>query len=203
MTKTVDARGLACPRPVILTRNALKETSHVMTIVDNEAAKHNVTRMAEKTGHNVEVEEREDGTYIAISVPDTDVQETTPETEAATVVPASPSGPPVLFVSSEFMGRGAHDELGNVLIRGFFHTLGEVEPVPDTIVFINSGVKLTVEGSPVLEDLQALSERGVEILACGTCLSYYEIMEKLAVGEVSNMYSIAETLLNAGKVVNL
>jgi intracellular sulfur oxidation DsrE/DsrF family protein len=81
--------------------------------------------------------------------------------------------------------------------------LSEVAPVPDTIIFFNSGVKLVVEGSPVLEDLQALSEHGIEILVCGTCLGYYEIVDQLAVGEVSNMYTIAETMLGAGKVVQL
>lgn len=72
-----------------------------------------------------------------------------------------------------------------------------------TILFFNSGVKLVVEGSPVLEDLRNLCGQGVEILACGTCLGYYELKEKIAVGEVSNMYNIAETMLRAGKVVGL
>jgi selenium metabolism protein YedF len=100
------------------------------------------------------------------------------------------------------MGRG-DEELGNILIRGFFHTLGEVEHSPDTIIFFNSGVKLVVEGSPVLEDLDALCEQGIEILACGTCLGHYDLKEKVAVGEVSNMYTIAETMLGAWKVVSL
>jgi selenium metabolism protein YedF len=100
------------------------------------------------------------------------------------------------------MGRG-DAELGHILIRGFFHTLGEVEPLPDTIIFFNSGVKLVVEDSPVLEDLQNLCGRGIEILACGTCLGHYDLKDKIAVGEVSNMYTIAETMLGAGKVINV
>ena len=75
--------------------------------------------------------------------------------------------------------------------------------MPDTIIFFNTGVKLVVEGSPVLEDLNSLQNQGVEILACGTCLGHFELKEKIAVGEVSNMYTIAETMLTAGKVVNL
>jgi intracellular sulfur oxidation DsrE/DsrF family protein len=71
------------------------------------------------------------------------------------------------------------------------------------IVFFNAGVKLVAADSPVLEDLQALAGRGVQILACGTCLGYFELKEKVAVGEVSNMYTIAETMLGAGKVVSL
>jgi len=71
------------------------------------------------------------------------------------------------------------------------------------MIFINAGVKLTVDGSPVLEDLQALEPRGVNILACGTCLGHFELKEKVAIGEISNMYTIVETLLGAGKVVAL
>jgi selenium metabolism protein YedF len=113
------------------------------------------------------------------------------------------AGPSVLVVPSEFMGRGEHEELGNILVRAFFHTLGEVEPLPQTIIFFNSGVKLTTEGSPVLEDLCALAGQGIEILACGTCLDYYGLKDKLAVGEISNMYTIAETMLGAGHLVKL
>jgi selenium metabolism protein YedF len=112
------------------------------------------------------------------------------------------SGPLVLFVSSDIMGRG-EAELGNILVRAFFHTLGEVAPLPQQIIFVNTGVKLACEESPVLEDLQALEAQDIEMLVCGTCLGYFELKEKLAVGQVSNMYDIAEMMLNAGKVVNL
>ena len=198
MTQTVDARGLACPQPVILTRKALQEGSGpVTTIVDSDTAQRNVTRMAEKAGHTVTVEMRDSDIYLHITG---DAPAPQP-LQVGQAVPAS--GPLVLVVPSESMGRGEHEELGHVLVRGFFHTLGEVEPVPDTIIFFNSGVKLVIEGSPVVEDLQALAGQGIEILACGTCLSYYGLMDKLAVGEVSNMYSIAEALLSAAKTVNL
>lgn len=197
MASIVDARGLACPQPVILTRRALKEGIVVTTIVDNESAQHNVTRMAEKSGATVQVEQREDGTYLFIA------KEGTPVEKANSQPASTPSnGPLVVSVPSEFMGRG-DAELGHILIRGFFHTLGEVEPLPDTIVFFNSGVKLVAEGSPVLEDLQELGRRGVEILACGTCVMHYELMGKVDVAEISNMYTIAETILGAGKVVGL
>ena len=154
--------------------------------------------MAEKAGCTVRAEERDDGIYLHIAR-----GEAAQEGAAPQPVTAPAGGPLVLVIPSEFMGRGEHAELGEILIRGFFHTLGEVEPLPDTIIFFNSGVKLVVEDSPVLEDLQALRERGVEILACGTCLGHYGLKEKIAVGEVSNMYTIAETMLRAGKVVSL
>ena len=197
MSKLVDARGLACPQPVILTRNALQECPIVTTVVDNATARENVSRMAQKAGASVQVEKRDDGIYVHITSGDA------PQPEAAQQAAVAPGGGPlVLVVSSEFLGRG-DDELGHILIRGLFHTLGEVAPLPDTVILFNSGVKLVVQGSPVLEDLKDLRNNGVEILACGTCLGHYELKEQVAVGEVSNMYTIAETMLGAGKVVNL
>jgi selenium metabolism protein YedF len=176
----------------------LQEDHAVTTIVDNETAQHNVTRMVEKAGGVVRAERQDDGIYLHIT------QAEAPREQAVRPPAPDPTGEPlVLVIPSEFMGRGEHPELGRILIRGFFHTLGEVEPVPDAIIFFNSGVKLVAADSPVLEDLQALRERGVGILACGTCLGYYELKEKVAVGEVSNMYTIAETMLGAGKVVSL
>jgi selenium metabolism protein YedF len=198
MTITVDARGLACPQPVIETRNAMQQADQIVTLVDSETSLSNVSRMAEKAGWQVRVIQQDDEYQIhltkaeAISLP-----EPMPVGQAAPL-----SGPLVLVVSSEVMGRG-EAELGSILVRAFFHTLGEVEPVPDTIIFFNTGAKLACEGSAVLDDLCALEAEGIEMLICGTCLSYFELKEKLAVGQVSNMYDIAETMLRAGKVVHL
>ena len=198
MTNMVDCRGLACPQPVIRTKKALSESEQVTTIVDNETAVTNVSRMAEKEGYAVAVEKREDGIYLSLR------KETRTVKTAAAPGTATDgtTGPTVVIIPSDGIGRG-DEELGGILIRSFLHTLNEVEPLPDTIIFLNAGVKLTVEGSPVLEDLEALGKRGVGILACGTCLGHFGLKDKLAVGEVSNMYSIAETLLAAGNVVAL
>jgi selenium metabolism protein YedF len=206
--KLVDARGLACPQPVLQTRRALRESgtlqegNSLTVIVDNDTAQKNVTRMAEKSGYAVQVERKDDGIYLHVSGQEDILLAT--ETRATAIGRAVPAeGPLVLFVASQYMGQGEHAELGTILVRAFFHTLGEVEPLPETIIFINSGVKLVVEGSPVTEDLDALCSQGIEVLACGTCLDYYGLKDKLAVGEISNMYTIAETLLGAGKVVKL
>lgn len=196
--KTVDARGLPCPQPVILTRQALQDNEQVTVIVSDQTAQNNVMRMAQKAGYDVWSEQKPDGIYVYIG------DQCAVPAEMAAVQPVQAAGGPlVLVVPSETMGRGPSEELGNILIRGFFHTLGEVQPLPETIIFFNSGVRLTVEGSPVLDDLRALSERGIEILVCGTCLGYFGLTERLAVGQVSNMYTIAETLLNAGRVIGL
>ena len=176
----------------------MAESERVTTIVDNETAMTNVTRMAEKDGYLAEVEEKEDGIFLHLSRAGR-----LPLTEVVGVASAQGAeGPLVVLIPSDGVGRG-DDELGRILLRSFLHTLHEVEPLPGTIVFLNAGVKLTADDSLVLEDLQALEGRGVEILACGTCLGHFGLKERIAVGQISNMYSIAETLLGAGKVVSL
>ncbi len=189
--RTVDARGQACPQPVILTRNALSQASEVLVIVDNATAQENVSRMAEKSGHSVEAEHREDGTYLHIVR--TTSQLGRVELEAGKNA--------VILVGGDTLGRG-EAELGSILVRAFMHTLTEVEPLPSTIIFINTGVRLVAEGSKVLEDLRALCDRGIEVLACGTCLKYYGLIDQVAVGQVSNMYTIAESLLRADSVIS-
>lgn len=190
--KVVDARGQACPEPVILTRNALSEASDVLVIVDNQTAQSNVSRMAEKAGCQVEAEQRDDGTYLHIVKSDLSLGQ----------VEAKPDRMVIVLVAGETLGRGVA-ELGGILMRGFFHTLNEVQPLPSTIVFINRGVSLVAAGSEVLDDLRALCDKGVEVLACGTCLEYYGLTGKVEAGQVSNMYSIAEALLQADNVVSI
>jgi len=194
--KTVDARGLACPQPVINTKNALAEAEQVVVIVDNETARENVKRMAQSKGFDVSLDEQNDGIYLYISHGDE-----RPVKVASVVSDATPiAGPTVLLIASNTFGQGP-EELGDILIRGFLHTLGEVESRPDIVILLNSGAQLAIEGSPVVEDLQMLARQGCEILVCGTCLGYFDLKDKVAVGTVSNMYDIAEALLGAGRVV--
>ena len=198
MTTTLDARGLACPQPVILTRNAMKQADRIVTLVDNETSLTNVSRMAAKAGWHVNVVERDDEFRIELAK-----GEVAPQAGLlAAGSDEAANAPLVLVVSSDTMGRG-EAKLGNILVRGFFHTLGEIHPLPQTIVFLNSGVKLACVSSPVLDDLRTLEAEGVEMLVCGTCLGYFELAQRRVAGQVSNMYDIAETMLGAGKVVNL
>ena len=195
MAHIVDARGLSCPQPVIKAKAAMTAGGdEVMAIVDNEIAANNVTRMAEKAGWSVNLEHHEDGIYLSLI-------HTADVAEAPTETPMSAGGPTVLLVKSKQMGAG-DDELGQILIRGFFHTLLELEEPPATIIFLNSGVELVTEGSPVLEDIDDLEREGVEILACGTCLNFFELTEQLSAGIISNMYTIVETLMAAGRVIS-
>ena len=200
--QTVDARGLACPQPVIRSRKAMAEATQVVTLVDNETAVTNVSRMAKKAGWQVEVTQEDDDFRLEMTRGAAPAPAAVPAPKPAVGRAESLPGPPVLVVAQDSMGRGS-PELGNILIRGFFHTLGEVEPLPQAIIFFNTGVKLACQGSPVLDDLRALEAESIEILVCGTCLNYFEMTDDLAAGQVSNMYDIAETMLRASKVVNL
>ncbi len=205
MKQTVDARGLACPQPVVLTLKALASAGEVTTIVDNPAAVENVTRLARSKGCSVQVSEQQDGTYLTLAkegAPAASAEAKVIEHVVVCSTAGATTGPRVLFVPSDCFGRGPA-ELGERLMGAFFHTLLDVEAKPETIIFVNSGVKLVVEGSRALDDLRALAAQGLEILACGACLGYFELSDKLAVGRVSNMYDIATALLEAGKVVEL
>lgn len=202
MDRTVDARGCACPQPVVMTLKALADADHVTTIVDNEAAVENVTRLARSKGFDVSLTRRDDGIYMTLTRNGSPVENAPTEHVVVCSTAAAPTGPLVLFVPSDCMGRGSA-ELGERLMGAFFHSLQDIPVKPATIVFMNAGVKLAVEGSRAFDDIRTLAHQGIEILACGTCLDYYGLADKLAVGQVSNMYDIANVLLEAGRIVEL
>ncbi len=201
MSKVIDARGWECPRPVIETKKALQAENILTVIVDNRAARENVSRLATKSGCHVRIEEKDDGVYIHIEG-DASAQEKASEQPGSESYISCADGKLVLFIASDTVGSGS-DELGGILMRALMHTFLETDPKPEIIVLMNNGVKLAVSGSPVLDDLQTLTSEGVEILVCGTCLNYFSLTDEIAAGEISNAYTIAETLLQAGKVVRL
>ncbi len=193
----VDARGQACPKPVIMTKKELDniEEGIIITIVDNEVAKNNVSKLANSLGFEYKVDEGENEYLITIIKGKGEVKE---EEKAKGAV----SGDKVVVFSSNTMGKGS-EELGKVLIKSFIYTLTETSPYPATLIFYNGGVHLTCEGSPVLEDLKKLEDEGVEIISCGTCLDYFNIKDKLQVGQISNMYTIYDKMANAGNIINI
>ena len=198
MSKILDAKGMACPKPVLETKKALQTEDVLTVIVDNRAAGENVSRLASKSGCQVRIEEKDDGIYIHI---EREAGASEQEEKSADVT-MSTGGKLVLVIASDTVGSG-DDELGNILMRAFMPTFLEVEPRPDTIIFMNNGVKLTVSDSLVLEDLQTLANEGVQILVCGTCLNYFNLTDDVAVGEISNAYTIAEKMLQADRTVRL
>ncbi|MDD2672242.1 MAG: sulfurtransferase-like selenium metabolism protein YedF [Syntrophales bacterium] len=194
METIIDCRGLTCPQPVILTKNALNDQDKVTVIVDNDPAMQNVRRLATKMGCQLQMEKKEDGTYhIRIS-------RSAAAGKSAETAPAAADAPLIIAVSSDRMGRGS-DELGDVLIRSYIHTILELDPLPDTMIFYNTGVKLAVRDSAVLDDLKELEAAGVSIIVCGTCLNYFGLTDSIAAGVVSNMYEIASTMASAGRLV--
>lgn len=192
MTRIVDARTLDCPQPVILTRQALEEADEVVTIVDNETARENVSRLGRSQGCEVTVEEKEDGTYLTLVRKDTGQRTEEQRTAEDTVI----------LIGSDTLGHG-DTQLGSLLMHSFLNTLGAFKSRPSSIIFMNYGVKLVTEDSVAVGELRQLEAQGVEILACGTCLSRLDLTDKLAVGRVSNMYDLTDIMLKAGKVISL
>lgn len=190
--KEIDCRGLACPQPVLTTKKAMDEIQQgkLTVIVDNLAARDNVERFAQSQGATVNIEKKGNDFYLHIEKGGPcDLALSSQKTEKV-----------VVYINSNLMGVG-DETLGTTLMRSFLHVLSEMENRPSTLVFINSGVRLTTEGSMVLEDLEALSKKGVTILSCGTCLDFYGLKEKLKVGIISNMYDIAKTLFEADRLI--
>lgn len=199
MRKSIDARGLACPQPVILTRNAVNQGVQSMEVlVDNDAARINVSGYLEKNGFAIQVFTEEGHWRIeAQGASDQGIRSAVLNPVQDDFNPmdytCSPQ-PRVVFIASRTLGQGS-DELGGKLMQAFVFTLREMQNRPQTMILMNAGVTLAVRDSAVLEHLQALQDAGVEILVCGTCLDYFGLKDSLAVGRISNMYSIAEELL--------
>lgn len=189
----INAKGLACPQPVVLTKNALDDIEEgiIEVTVDNEPASENVARLARNSRCNVEIT-KEGKNYIVRIKKKKESQKEEQGKKKTTSV----------FVSSDTMGKG-DDKLGKILIRAFFPTLFEIKPQPNKIIFMNSGVKLTVEGSEVIDSLRMIEEEGMEILVCGTCLDFFNLKDKIKVGHISNMFEIVDSLLNSDKILTL
>lgn len=195
MEKQVDARGLACPQPVVITKKALEEIEKgkVVVIVDSEVARDNLVKLAKSLDCSVNVEESNGDYHINILKG---------EAVGLSKMVQETNGDFIILVTSQYMGKGS-DELGGILMKGFFYALSESYNLPQAVMFMNSGVKLTVEGTEVLESLSVLESKGVEILSCGTCLDYFNLKDKLVKGGVTNMYTIVERLNEAKKVITI
>lgn len=209
--RRIDARGLPCPGPVVATKKAIEEGGFGMleVLVDSATAVENVTRFAAYIGHDVEGT-LEEGTETVIKIrgsggtPERRPEAATAEAEGSDAHPApgvssgltpgAPRGVATVFISKTTIGSG-NDELGALLMRGFIKTLMDADTRPARIILMNGGVHLAVEGSEVLGDLKKLADMGIQILACGTCLDYFGLKERLGVGRVSNMFEIGGFLL--------
>lgn len=198
----VNAMGDACPIPVVKTLQALRALGGaegvVETLVDNEVAVQNLTRLGESKGCSVQTEQLGAQEYRVMITAKAGA-ELPEQAESVCTIPARQKNV-VVAVSADHMGEGSN-ELGKILLKGFLFALTQQEQLPKTVLFYNGGAAVTCEGSASLEDLKALQAQGVEILTCGTCLNYYGLTEQLRVGEVTNMYVIVEKQAKADLVI--
>ncbi len=201
--KVFDVRDLACPGPVLKLRELFDEGEREITMhVADELCRSNVTRFAASRNAEAEVEDPGDGSYVVTIKAGEDSTGSRSGEEALMVSEASAiqTGPRVVQITAGTMGSG-DDELGALLLRSFLKTQAELERRPDAVLFYNDGVKLCCEGSYLLDDLRGLEAAGVEIIACGTCLNFFELADQLRVGRVTDMLEIAGRLADAGSIV--
>lgn len=198
--KKVDCRGMACPQPVISTKKALDSIDRgvVITLVDNDTARENVTMFARNSGYSPGVEKVEGGYRITVAKgsPGEAAEQEGPRPE----VEKEPG--PVYFITSNLLGQGSPD-LGQVLMKSLMVSINEMDPHPRALLFLNSGVMLTCQGSPVMDQLQSLASKGSVFISCGTCLEYYKLKEKLTVGRIGNMLEINGYLAGESKVITI
>ncbi len=194
MNNIIDCKGLQCPMPVVKTKKYFDsiESGESTIIVDNLVARNNVVKLAEGSGYKSIVEEKEDLYFIKI----------TKEKCEAINVEAKEKKKLTLLVSTDKLGLG-DDKLGDMLMKSYIFALSEADLIPNDLLFINEGVKLTIEDSPVMDSLKKLINRGTNILVCGTCLDFYNIKDKLSIGEITNMYTIVELMNNADNTIKL
>ena len=196
----VDARGQLCPKPVIMTKKELDKLDEgtITTIVDNEVAKDNISKLATGMGLEFTVDKTKDDEYY-IHINKWIMEKITEEVLTSEVDHIKDL---TIVFNSDKMGEGS-EELGKILIKGLIYTIKETTPWPSTLVFYNGGVNLTCEGSEVLDDLKVMEAAGVEVLSCGLCLDYYGIKDRLSVGEITNMYNIYEKMRNSNNTITI
>ncbi len=198
----IDCKGLACPMPVIKTKKYfdLEDSKEALVIVDNEVAKNNILRLAKGINLNSSFIEEEGIYKIQLSrgeIKDVQVSKINEALDNISV----PSAPTIL-VATNLLGNG-DDKLGETLMKVYINTLAESEILPKNLMFINGGVKLTCTGSDVLDSLNSMKEKGVNIISCGACLDFYNLKEELKVGEIGNMYQIIELMNKSRNTIKL
>lgn len=186
--KIIDAMGLACPRPVILTKKAIREENldEVTVKVDNEIATENLTKMGKQLGFSAEVKTNSKTDYEVYLKKTGDAQ--------CELMSEEDSSEYIVVISSDHMGTG-DETFSKNLLEGFIYALTEQDVAPKYVVFYNMGVTLPSINEKVIGDLKALEERGTQVLSCGLCLGQYDMKEKLQVGEITNMYRICELMI--------
>lgn len=200
----VNAIGDACPIPVVKTKNAIRElggSGVVEVSVDNEIAVQNLLKMAKQKEYEASFEKKSNTEYIVtINVNGGEASEAKPVTKANVKSDEIKLKETIVVIDSDKMGDG-DEEFSKTLLKGFIYALSSQDIPPAKILFYNTGVRITTEGSASIEDLKVLEKAGAKIYSCGACLNNYGLSEKLLVGEVTNMYDIVSYLMEADLVI--
>lgn len=218
MNRIIDARGLACPLPVVNAKKEaeeMQEGGQLTVLVDNEIAVQNLQKFAKQKGYEAAGEKKAEKEYeVTIMVHSAAQNERNVHTEAQNNAAESHFGTKqdevccadirkkgmTVVLSANVMGAG-EEKLGKALMKAFVFAVTKQDQLPETILCYNTGAYLTCEGADTLEDLKALEAEGVNILTCGTCLDFYGIKDKLAVGSVTNMYEIVEKMETSQTII--
>ena len=202
MPKQIDARGLHCPAPVILTKRELDAgETDLCILADNRTAAQNLTRLGESSGCTVTVSEQAD--IFSITLRKTSVAPTPAADPAMPALPHTPAaGDWALLVTRDTIGEG-NRPLGETLIKMYFYTLTQSTSPPSAVFLLHAGVKLAAQNEQVAEHLRELEQQGTAVVCCGTCLNYYGLTDALSVGRIGNMYDIVSQMQSVGKVVTL
>lgn len=198
MKKVIDAKGKACPMPVIMAKKEIDLGTKFFAIeVDNNIAVENLKKLANSQGFEITLEETEGIYLVHFSNGCEECQEVLNKIQGK-----KPLGDWCIFVGKDIIGSGA-EELGKSLMKMFFYTLSEDEDLPKAVLFMNDGVKVPTLNEQAIEHLEVLAQKGVNVLVCGACLNYYNLENELKVGTVSNMYDIVGVMKSISKVITL
>lgn len=207
MKKEINVCGMACPKPVIEVKKALEnEKFDLLEIVlDNEAAKENVSSLIKKLQFEILSISEQNGLFYIIIQGD---EKKAKIAQKSTVnpdehpCPTSSHSSKKIFILSDQIGSGS-EELGKMLMKAYTFALTELPTKPSMLIFMNAGVKLCVDSSESLPNLRKLEQLGIPMFVCGTCLNFYQLQEKLAVGTISNMYDITENLFDQSNIITI
>lgn len=186
----LDLKGKTCPVPVIETKKFLegRTVDEIEVVVDDPTASENVRRFLGSKGYSTTV------------VQDGNIYRVEGCREKGLTAEQPQAKRSLVFIDGETMGRGS-DDLGKILMRSFLNTIKELETLPWRMVFVNAGVKLVVSESEYIKILKEIEDLGVDIIACGTCLDYFHLKEKVDVGRISNMFEIVTSFNEATNVI--
>lgn len=200
----LDVRGFACPMPVIKTKNMLEENDGSLSlevIVDNDVAVQNVTKFAKSQNLEVTSEKIGDDFKLIINRDNSNengeyqISKQNDKSELK-ALQSSSNGAQTILITTDKLGKG-NDELGAILMKSFIFSLKESKPIPQKLIFLNSGVNLTTTNKEAIENLKIMQENGTQIVSCGTCLDFYNLKDQVKVGTIGNMYDIVDSLNQA------